>query len=117
MREEVIFFIFCVVFASAYVCEDGTIKNSKRKRWCTSERVYRMKGANCYDRDFASFPRCLRSDVEVSEETVISKVRILQNLRVLYYRFLCLLLTYLPINHNSNFTILCLKKFEFFIVF
>lgn len=66
MREEGIFFILCAVFASAYICEDGTIKNLKLKRWCTSERVYRMKGANCYDRDFRVFPQCLRSDIEVS---------------------------------------------------
>ncbi|CAH1153612.1 unnamed protein product [Phaedon cochleariae] len=37
----------------------------KTERKCTITRAHKMKAADCYDRQFKNFPKCLENDVEV----------------------------------------------------
>lgn len=40
--------------------------NCKEEPKCTLTRSHGMKAADCYNRDFKVFPRCVATDVEVS---------------------------------------------------
>lgn len=57
IKTSVLFYITFVINLSEEKCRDEST--------CIQQKIHGLRSADCYNRNFKKFPRCLRSDVEV----------------------------------------------------
>lgn len=87
-----------LLFDSPYIYGDDKV-NCKNEVRCPIRKAHGMKVADCYDKDFKYFPKCISTDVEVIE---LSYNRITKLSKTDLSRFKYLKILYLTENKISN---------------